>query len=123
MAKPRKGEKSKTAMVAEALEVLGWDAKNEALLEHIQNTYGVAITKSHLSQTKSILRRKGGKKPGKRGRPRKSAKVSAAKATKATVAGAPSFDDLLTLLNSLSKLREQYGEDHLQKAVKAVLKS
>lgn len=120
MAKPKKGEKSKTAMVAEAIELLGWDAENEAILDHISKTYGVTITKSHLSQTKSVLRRKGKKKPGKRGRPRKNAKATTAKAG---VSGAPSFDDLLTLLNSVSKLREQYGEDHLQKAVKAVLKN
>lgn len=123
MAKPRKGEKSKTAMILETLELLGWEAENEAILEHISKTYGVEITKSHLSQTKSVLRRKGKKKPGKRGRPRKGSKPIAAKAAKASLSGTPSFDDLLTLLNSLSKLKETYGEDHLQKAVKAVLKN
>jgi hypothetical protein len=119
MAKLKQGEKSKTAMVIEALEALGWNAKNDALVEYILNNFGVTMTKSHVSQTKSILRRRGKKKTGRRGRPRKDGKVSSS----SNASASPSFDDLLTLLNSLHKLRDQFGEDHLQKAVKAVLKS
>src|SRR5436305_1013127 len=63
MAKKDTGGTSKADMVRDAIKSLGWDAGSTAMHGYILQTYGVDMSKAHISQTVSKERKRQGVRP------------------------------------------------------------
>jgi hypothetical protein len=116
MAKKAEGV-SKVSMVEEAIQKLGWDASIDDLGAHIKATYGLEMSKPHISQTKSNLKKKHGIKVRRRRR-----RGAAAESEPAAVTGPAKLTDILAFVTTLQQWEQRIGSDNIRDVVKTVLK-
>jgi hypothetical protein len=108
---------SKVGMVEEAIQKLGWDAPIDDLAVHIKATYGQEMSKPHISQTKSNLKKKHGIKVRRRRR-----RGAAAENEPAAVSGPAKLTDILAFVTTLQQWEQRIGSDNIRDVVKTVLK-
>lgn len=116
MAKKAEG-KSKVGMVYEAIQNKGWDAPIEELEVFIRDTFKVEMSKPHISQTKSNLKKKHGIKVRKRKK-----RGSAAAAEPIEVVGAAKLTDILAFVSAVQQWEAKIGSENVRDVVKTVLK-
>src|SRR5436305_15140016 len=96
MAKKDAAKTSKADMVRAAIEKLGWTAGIDEYQTYIKQTYGVEMSKPHISQTKSNER----KRQGVRGRRRRRGRRPAG-AGGAVAAGSAKVADILSFVDTV----------------------
>ena len=94
MAKSKGGDVNKYALVTEALEALGYDAKPVEIDGYIKEKHNVEVSKAIISSYKSSIKSKKGKAAGAKRGPR----------SKAAGGGDIQFDDLATVRGLVSRL-------------------
>jgi hypothetical protein len=104
-------------MVYEAIQKLGWDAGIDDLAAHIKASYNVEMSKPHISQTKSNLKKKHGIKVRRRRR------RGAAEAAEPVTAGGPAkLADILAFVTTVQQWEQKIGSDNVREVFKTVLK-
>ena len=116
MAKKAEG-KSKVDMVYEAIQKHGWDSGIDDLHAYILGTFGIDMSKPHISQTKSNLKKKHGIKVRRRRR-----RGSAAAPEAAAVAGPAKLADILAFVTTVQQWEQKIGSDNVREVFKTVLK-
>jgi hypothetical protein len=117
MAKKVEG-KSKVDMVYEAIQKHGWDAPIDDLATYIMGTFGVEMSKAHISQTKSNLKKKHGIKVRKRRR-----RGAAGEPVDTVVGtGVAKLTDILAFVTAVQQWEQKIGSDNIRDVVKTVLK-
>ena len=116
MAKRDSGKVSKADMVRSAIDKLGWKAGINEYQAYIKETYGVEMSKPHISQTKSNER----KRRGVRGARRRRGTGSTATGTAA--AGSASVADILTFVETVREWETKIGAQGIREVVKTVLR-
>lgn len=114
MAKKGTGKTSKADMVRTAIDKLGWKAPIDEYQAYIKATYGVEMSKPHISQTKSNERRR----RGVRGRRRKSGSGAGA----AVTAGSAKVADILSFVDTVREWETRIGAAGIREVVKTVLR-
>jgi hypothetical protein len=114
MAKKDTGKTSKADMVRDAIDRLGWKAGINEYHDYIKQTYGVEMSKPHISQTKSNER----KRRGVRGRGRRR---GATTATAGATAGAK-VSDILSFVDTVRQWESKIGADGVREVVRTVLR-
>jgi hypothetical protein len=117
MARKPAGETSKADMVRDAIAKLGWNAGPTAMHEYIQQTYGVDMSKAHISQTVSNER----KRQGVRGRRRRRGRKPGG-AEPAASSGGAKVADILSFVDAIRKWEAKLGADSVREVVKTVLR-
>jgi hypothetical protein len=115
MAKKDSG-KSKADMVRETIDKLGWNAGIEEYQKHIKDTYGVEMSKPHISQTKSNER----KRRGVRGRRRRGGRPAGGGG--AVTAGNAKVSDILSFVDTVRQWETRIGADGIREVVRTVLR-
>jgi hypothetical protein len=116
MAKKDDGKTSKAEMVRDAIDKLGWKAGINEYHDYIKRTYGVEMSKPHISQTKSNER----KRRGVRGRARR--KGAAAAGTGSGTAGGAKVADILSFVETVRQWETRIGAQGIREVVKTVLR-
>jgi hypothetical protein len=116
MAKKDTG-KSKADMVRETIEKLGWDAGINEYQAYIKQTYGVEMSKPHISQTKSNERKRQGIRGRRRRRGRRPGGVGAPVA-----AGNARVADILSFVDTVRQWEAKIGAAGIREVVKTVLR-
>jgi len=114
MAKKDDGKTSKADMVRDAIDRLGWKAGIDEYQAYIKQTYGVDMSKPHISQTKSNER----KRRGVRGRRRKGGRPPAAAAS----TGNARVADILSFVETVREWETKIGAQGIREVVKTVLR-
>jgi hypothetical protein len=114
MAKKEVG-KSKADMVRETIDKLGWNAGIDEYQAYIKQTYGVEMSKPHISQTKSNERKRRGVR-GRRRRGRQAAGAGAGVTSNAKVA------DILSFVDALRQWETKIGAAGIREVVRNVLR-
>jgi len=114
MAKRDTGKTSKADMVRDAIDRLGWKAGINEYQDYIKQTYGVEMSKPHISQTKSNER----KRRGVRGRRRR----RGAAAATAGEAGGAKVADILSFVDTVRQWESKIGADGVREVVRTVLR-
>lgn len=117
MAKKDDGKTSKADMVRNAIDKLGWKAGIDEYQSYIKATYGVEMSKPHISQTKSNER----KRRGVRGRGRRGAGASASAG--ASAAGGAKVADILSFVETVREWESKIGAQGIREVVKTVLRN
>jgi hypothetical protein len=115
MAKKDAG-KSKADMVRETIDKLGWTAGINEYQKYIKDTYGVEMSKPHISQTKSNER----KRRGVRGRKRRGGGRPAG--TSVAAAGNAKVADILSFVDTIREWETRIGAAGIREVVKTVLR-
>jgi hypothetical protein len=116
MAKKDTGKTSKADMVRDAIDKLGWTAGINEYQEYIKQTYGVEMSKPHISQTKSNER----KRRGVRGRRKR--RGAGAGAAPAEAAGGAKVADILSFVEAVREWETKIGAQGIREVVKTVLR-
>lgn len=114
MAKKDKGI-SKVGMVRDAIGKIGWNAGIEEYQKYIKDTYGVEMSKPHISQTKSNERNR----QGVRGRRRR--RKGRPAAADSQVAGAAKLTDILSFVSAIQDWEQKIGAKNVREVVKTVV--
>jgi hypothetical protein len=101
-------------MVRSAIDKLGWKTPIDQYQAYIKETYGVEMSKPHISQTKSNER----KRRGVRGRSRKGGAGAKAAAT----CGSASVADILSFVDTVREWETKIGAAGIREVVKTVLR-
>jgi hypothetical protein len=117
MAKKDTGGTSKADMVRDAIKSLGWDAGSTAMHGYILQTYGVDMSKAHISQTVSNERKRQGVPGRRRRRGRR-----AAGAETAAGPGAAKVSDILAFVDAVRQWEAKIGPEGIREVVKTVLR-
>ena len=115
MAKKGTGKTSKADMVRHAIDKFGWKAGLDQYQGYIKETYGVEMSKAHISQTKSNER----KRRGVRGRKRKG---GGAGAGTGLTTGSAKVADILSFVDTVRAWEAKIGADGVREVVKTVLR-
>jgi hypothetical protein len=117
MAKKDAAKTSKADMVRDAIEKLGWAAGIDEYQTYVKQTYGIEMSKPHISQTKSNER----KRQGVRGRRRRKGARGAAR-NEAVAAGGTRVADILSFVDTIRQWESKIGADGIREVVRNVLR-
>ena len=109
---------SKANMVRDAIEKLGWAADIDAYHAYIVQTFGIDMSKPHISQTKSNER----KRQGVRGRRRRKGGRGAASEETGAVVGSAKVSDILSFVDTIREWESKLGAAGIREIVKTVLR-
>src|SRR5947209_4286921 len=113
MAKRETGKTTKTDMVRAAIEKLGWAAGIDEYQGFIKETFGVEMSKPHISQTKSNER----KRQGVRGRRRRQ-RGAEGDGEAVAAPGAAKVADILSFVEAVREWEAKIGADGIREVVK-----
>lgn len=105
---------SKVDMVRDAIAKLGWDAGIDEYQKFIKDTFGVEMSKPHISQTKSNEKKRQGIRRRRRRR-----------GAGAAPAGAPEnarLTDILAFVSTVQQWEQKIGAASVREVVRTVLK-
>jgi hypothetical protein len=111
------GSKSKVDMVRDSIVKLGWVAPIDDYQKYIKDTYGVEMSKAHISQTKSNEKNRQGIRVGRRRR-RRGRAVAGASAD----GGPARLADILSFVSTVKQWEEKIGAASVREVVKTVLR-
>ena len=114
MARKSKGT-PKVDMVRDAIGKIGWSAGIEDYQKYIKDTYGVEMSKPHISQTKSNER----KRQGVRGRRRRRGRPAGVEAPQ--TAGTAKLSDILSFVSAVQDWQAKIGAKNVREVVKSVV--
>ena len=118
MAKKDVAKTSKADMVRDAIEKLGWAAGIDEYQAYVKQTYGVEMSKPHISQTKSNER----KRQGVRGRRKRRGRPAAGAGTAVAAAGSAKVADILSFVETVREWEAKIGAAGIREVVKNVLR-
>ena len=118
MAKKTDG-RSKVSMVEEAINKQGWDISVDEIFKYVKDTFGVEMTKAHISQTKSNLKKKHGVKVRRR---KKSGIAPAVVAAPAATGSAANIGDLIAFVSAVKDWEQKIGSDAVREVFKSIVK-
>jgi hypothetical protein len=110
--------KSKVDMVRDAIAKLGWDAGIEEYQKFVKDTFGVEMSKPHISQTKSNEKRRQGIRTRRRRRRRGAEPATAT----AGAAGNARLTDILNFVSAVQQWEQKIGAASVREVVRTVLK-
>jgi hypothetical protein len=113
----KSGGMSKVGMVEEAIQNKGWDAPIDDLVVYIFDKYKTEMSKAHVSQTKSNLKKKHGIKVRRRRR-----RGGSTEAVDAAIAGPAKLTDILAFVAAVQQWEQKIGSENVRDVVKTVLK-
>lgn len=119
MAKKTDG-RSKVSMVEEAINKQGWDISVDEIFKYVKDTFGVEMTKAHISQTKSNLKKKHGVKVRRRKKNGAAAAVVAAPVV--ATSAAANISDLIAFVSAVKDWEQKIGSDAVREVFKSIVK-
>jgi hypothetical protein len=108
--------RSKVDMVRDAIGKLGWDAGIEEYQKFIKDSFGVEMSKPHISQTKSNEKKRQGIKTRRRRRRR-----GTAAAPTAAGAGSAKLSDILSFVTTVQQWEQKIGAKSVREVVRSVV--
>ncbi|MBO0696990.1 MAG: hypothetical protein J2P46_01220 [Zavarzinella sp.] len=105
---------SKVDMVRDAIAKLGWDAGIDEYQKFIKDTFGVEMSKPHISQTKSNEKKRQGIRRRRRRRGAGAAPAGAAEKARLT--------DILAFVSTVQQWEQKIGAASVREVVRTVLK-
>jgi hypothetical protein len=113
----KKGEgKSKVDMVRDAIAKLGWEAGTDQYQKFIKDSFGVEMSRPHISQTKSNEKKRQGIRTRRRRRRRGMAAVPTA-----VGAGPAKLSDILSFVTTVQQWEQKIGAKSVREVVRSVI--